>query len=82
MAMMTDGAAGAGGRFVVCVENEGCEFDLELHNRYEVMPDPDGEEIGLVRVVDETGEDYLYPRSFFAAVEPSQAEAGEILRAS
>ena len=71
-----------GEQFVVCVENEGYEFDLSLHKRYQVIPDPDGEEVGLVRVVDETGEDYLYSRSMFAAVEPSQAAPGEMLRAS
>ncbi|HZG42769.1 MAG TPA: hypothetical protein VEY93_07395 [Longimicrobium sp.] len=69
-------------QFVVCVDNEGYGFDLLLEKRYRVIPDPDGEEVGLVRVVDETGEDYLYPRSMFAAVEPSQAAQGEMLRAS
>jgi hypothetical protein len=71
-----------GGQFVVCVDNEGYEFDLALQKRYRVIPDPDGEGVGLVRVVDETGEDYLYPRSFFAAAEPAQSAPGEMLRAS
>lgn len=68
--------------WVECVENVGYEFDLLLQKRYQVIPDPDGEEVGLLRIVDETGEDYLYPRSMFAAVEPSQAAPGEMLRAS
>lgn len=69
-------------QFLVCVDNEGYRFDLLLEKRYRVIPDPDGEEVGLVRVVDETGEDYLYPRSMFAAVEPSHAGTDEMLRAS
>lgn len=59
-------------QLVECVENEGYEFDLALRKRYQVIPDPIGEEAGLVRVVDETGEDYLYPRSWFDA--PRSAE--------
>jgi hypothetical protein len=69
-------------QFVVCVDNEGYGFDLLLAKRYQVIPDPDGEEVGLVRIVDETGEDYLYPRRMFVAAEPSQSAPGELLRAS
>lgn len=68
-------------QFVVCVDNEGYEFDLSLHKRYRVIPDPGGAEVGLVRLVDETGEDYLYPRSMFAAAESLPA-SDEMLRAS
>lgn len=59
-------------QLVECVENEGYEFDLALQKRYRVIPDLHGEEVGLVRVVDETGEDYLYPRNWFAAPEPAK----------
>jgi hypothetical protein len=55
---------------VECVENAGYEFDLSLQKRYPVIPDPDVEEVGLVRIVDETAEDYLYPRSMFAPAAP------------
>ena len=56
--------------WVECVENAGYEFDLLLQKRYPVIPDPDVEEVGLVRIVDETAEDYLYPRSMFAPAAP------------
>lgn len=69
-------------QFVVCVDNEGYEFDLLLQKRYQVIPDAAGEEVGLVRIVDETGEDYLYPRGIFAAAEPAKSAPGEMLRAS
>lgn len=67
---------------VECVDNEGYEFDLLLQKRYQVIPDAAGEEVGLVRIVDETGEDYLYPRGIFAAAEPAKSAPGEMLRAS
>ncbi|HEY0016070.1 MAG TPA: hypothetical protein VGC13_07110 [Longimicrobium sp.] len=52
-------------RFAVCVRNDGYELDLALHRRYEVLPDPSAERSGWIRVVDETGEDYLYPAKYF-----------------
>lgn len=61
-------------RYVVCVKNKGYPASLELRKIYEVLPDPDGERHGLLRVVDEDGEDYLYPQSYFVAIEvPAQA---------
>ena len=48
-------------RFVVCLNNEGYEVSLEARKIYWVIPDKLGEEHGLVRVIDESGEDYLYP---------------------
>ncbi len=80
MGAMSDGADQPA-QWVECVEDEGYQFDLSLHKRYRVIPDPDGAEVGLVRIVDETGEDYLYPRSMFAAAE-SQPAPGEMLSAS
>ncbi len=61
-------------RFVVCVKNKGYPASLELRKVYEVLPDTDAERHGLLRVVDEDGEDYLYPQSYFVAIEvPAQA---------
>ena len=61
-------------RFVLCVRNTGCE-DLELRKIYERVPDPSATRLGYVRVVDESGEDYLYPEDYFVAVEvPGRAE--------
>jgi len=61
-------------RFLLCVRNRGCE-DLELRKLYERLPDTVATREGYVRVVDESGEDYLYPEGYFVAVEPPrQAE--------
>lgn len=55
--------------FVVCVENSGYPASLERHKIYRVVPDQDAAQEGDLRVVDESGEDYLYPAEWFAAVE-------------
>ena len=61
-------------RFVVCVKNEGCE-DLEVRKIYQVLPDEAAAEDDYIRVIDESGEDYLYPASYFFSVElPYEAE--------
>jgi hypothetical protein len=54
--------------FVLCVRNEGSE-DLELRKVYQVLPDQAAAKDGYIRVVDESGEDYLYPAQYFVAVE-------------
>jgi hypothetical protein len=72
---MSDGAD-EGAELVECVDNEGYEFDLLLQKRYQVIPDAAGEEVGLVRIVDETGEDYLYPRGIFAPAERAESAPG------
>ena len=53
-------------QFVLCVDNEGYEVDLEVNKLYETLPDPEWERRGCVRVIDESGEDYVYSRSYFA----------------
>ncbi|MBP8130790.1 MAG: hypothetical protein KA184_14525 [Candidatus Hydrogenedentes bacterium] len=55
----------------MCVRNEECEA-LELRKVYRILPDKRAERDGYVRVVDESGEDYLYPESYFAPVRLSQ----------
>jgi hypothetical protein len=52
------------GRFVVCVRNEGYEVSLELRKIYQVLPDASAERHRLLRIIDESGEDYLYPEDF------------------
>jgi len=61
-------------RFLLCVRNRGCE-DLELRKIYEQLADRGAAQEGYVRVVDESGEDYLYPAEYFVAVDiPREAE--------
>ncbi len=53
----------------VCVRNPGNESSLELRKLYEIVPDADAEADGMVRVIDESGEDYLFPAEFFVRAE-------------
>jgi hypothetical protein len=62
----SDAKAGEG-QFVVCVRNEGYPAALELRKAYRVLVDEQAAKQHLVRVVDESGEDYLYPREWFVA---------------
>ena len=53
-------------QLVLCLRNKGYEVSLERRKIYTLVPDRDAEAHGQLRVVDESGEDYLYPASFFA----------------
>ncbi|MFO7803988.1 MAG: hypothetical protein R6V55_17045 [Desulfovermiculus sp.] len=55
-------------RFVVCINNSDYPSSLELHKIYPVLEDKDLEE-GDIRVIDESGEDYIYPSSYFADIQ-------------
>lgn len=56
-------------RFAVCVRNEGYEASLELHKIFRIVSDPEAQTDGDVRVIDESGEDYLYPSQWFVPIE-------------
>lgn len=60
-------------QFVVCLRNEGYEVSLERHKIYQALSDADAARHRQVRVIDESGEDYLYPASCFAPIELPQA---------
>ena len=61
-------------RFVLCVKNDDCE-DLDKRKVYRVIPDEKAEKDGYLRVIDESGEDYLYPASYFVRVQlPHEAK--------
>jgi hypothetical protein len=68
-------------RFVLCIRNEGCE-DLEPRKVYQLLPDEAGAREGYVRVVDESGEDYLYPEGYFVPIELPQAAEKALLSAA
>ena len=69
-------------RFAVCVKNDGCEASLERNKLYVVLPDRYAAKHGEVRVIDESGEDYLYPAAWFVAVEVPKAVEVSLLKAS
>ena len=55
--------------FVVCLHNEGYPASLELRKIYEALADADATKQGQIRVIDESGEDYLYPAGYFAPID-------------
>ena len=68
--------------FVVCVRNDGYEVSLELRKIYQVVPDTGAARHRLLRVIDESGEDYLYPRDFFLSIELPKAVERALLAAA
>jgi len=60
-------------QFVVCIDSSGYEASLELHKIYRVIPDPDAARDGDLRIIDESGEDYLYTGDRFAVIEVPKA---------
>ena len=64
--------------FALCVENKDYE-DLELRKIYQILADDEAEKEGYLRIVDESGEDYLYPQSYFVLI-PLPREAQEALQ--
>ncbi len=73
---------GSARRFAVCVRNKGYEASLERHKIYVLLADPEAEKDGDIRVVDESGEDYLYPAEWFVPVEVPEAVEASLVTAS
>lgn len=73
--------AGRRRQLVLCVNNAGYEVSLEPRKFYVALPDADAEAHGQVRVIDESGEDYLYPASRFTEVPLPLAVRRRLLRA-
>lgn len=69
-------------RFAVCVDNSEYPASLELHKIYRVLPDEDAATDGDLRVLDESGEDYLYPADYFVMLELPQEVKEALLRAA
>jgi hypothetical protein len=60
--------------FALCIDNKDCE-DLVIRKIYQVLPDENAAKDGYLRVVDESGEDYLYPESYFVLIKlPRKAQ--------
>ena len=60
-------------QFVLCIRNKGYAASLELRKIYVSVTDKTAEQRGFVRVIDESGEDYLFPTDFFVAIDVPQA---------
>ena len=69
-------------QFAICIENEGYPASLELWKVYRVLADEKAAKHHLIRVIDESGEDYLYSESWFVLIELPRAVEKAILAAS
>lgn len=69
-------------RFAICIQNEGSE-DLSLRKIYQILPDASAVENDYIRVVDDSGEDYLYPAYYFIQIElPQEVEQALLVAAA
>ena len=68
-------------KFVVCINNDNYPASLELYKIYRVIPDEDGGADGDMRIIDESGADYLYPASYFAPINVPQVVEELLLQA-
>lgn len=68
--------------FVVCIDNSDYPASLEIHKIYRVIDDKEAEDEGDIRIVDESGEDYIYPSSYFVAIQVPQKVEESLLKAS
>ena len=68
--------------FVVCVKNKGYEVSLETRKIYRVLRDPDAAKHKQLRIIDESGDDYLYPASYFTPIELPQPVRKAVLAAA
>jgi len=62
-------------RFAICINDGGYVDDLKVRSVYQILPDESAARSNYVRVIDETGEDYLYPAAYFVPIEvPSEVK--------
>jgi hypothetical protein len=68
-------------QLVICVENDGCAVSLEKRKIYVALRDAAADKHHMLRIVDESGEDYLYPKTFFRSIALPQAVRRAVLAA-
>ena len=69
-------------QFVICIKNDDYQASLEVRKLYQVVPDSDAEKLDQIRIIDESGEDYLYPQEYFISVTLSDATEQAIIKAA
>jgi len=67
---------------VVCIDNDGYAASLERRKIYIVLRDTDAEKHGLLRIIDESGDDYLYPKKFFRSIALPESVRKAVLAAA
>jgi hypothetical protein len=78
---LSSNAAASAARFVLCVRNRDYPASLELRKVYRLLKDEQASRHGQVRVIDESGEDYLYPEEYFVPIKLPQAAERAVLKA-
>ncbi len=68
-------------QFAICINNSEYPASLDMYKVYRVLPDKDAEEHGDIRVIDESGEDYLFPADYFVLIEPPMEIARRLNKA-
>jgi hypothetical protein len=69
-------------KLVICLDNDGYEVSLERRKIYVAIPDARAEKLGQVRIIDESGDDYLYPKDSFVEVALPQPVRRAVLEAA
>jgi len=69
-------------RYVVCVKNRGYGASLELRKLYQIVADEVAADLSQIRVIDESGDDYLYPEEYFVPVQRPQSAEKAVRRAA
>ena len=69
-------------QFVICVKNDDYPASLEIRKLYQVVPDPEAEKIDQIRIIDESGDDYLYPQKYFVSITLPDAAEQAIIKAA
>ena len=69
-------------KFVICIDNTDYPASLEKRKIYETLPDPEAAKSGRIRVIDESGEDYLYPADYFVDANLSDDALAAIVKAA
>lgn len=69
-------------KFVICIDNSDYPASLEIRKIYEAIPDSDAAQIGQIRVVDESGEDYLFPEACFIDANLSKEIQAAVVKAA
>jgi hypothetical protein len=68
-------------KWTICIKNKGYEASLEARKLYNVEDDEKAQALGMLRVVDESGESYLYPATMFAPIAIQNSLEGQLLAA-
>ncbi len=69
-------------KFVICINNSDYPASLEVRKIYEAVADADAAQIGQIRVIDESGEDYLYPKACFIDANLSKEILAAVFKAA